>query len=315
MENIIEPIKRELILQELNNDRFVRNTNNGNNKIYIINYQNSPNTVLEIGRLREITFRDAGGGTGKSYDLDEFDLKEKPYEQLIVWNPNDNEIVGGYRYIKCSDVDIDENGQPKLSTSEIFHFSEKFIREYLPETFELGRSFVQPAYQPMVDFRKGMYSLDNIWDGLGAIVVDNPKLKFFFGKITMYPHFNTFARDMILYFLNRFFKDPENLVYPVHPLKIKTKEETLRKIFTNDNYLDNYKILIQEVRKQKENVPPLVNAYMNLSATMKCFGTAINPHFGDVEETAILIAIDDIYDIKKDRHLNSYKKSKKHSDS
>jgi len=311
MENIIAPVKKDLLVQELTDNKFIRETNNGNNKIYIVNYHNSPHVLNEIGRLREITFRDAGGGTGKSCDLDIFDICDYPYSQLIVWNPEDKEIVGGYRFIKCADVKLDKNGQPELSTSEIFHFSDQFIKNYLSQTFELGRSFVQPAYQPMVDFRKGMYSLDNIWDGLGAIIVDNPELKYFFGKITMYPHFNVFARDMILFFLNKYFGDEGNMITPKFPLESQTRTEVLESIFYADNYVDNYKILVQEVRKQKENVPPLVNAYMNLSATMKFFGTSINSHFGEVEETAILISVDDIYDMKKDRHLNSYIKNNK----
>lgn len=308
MEKIIDPIDVGLIQKELNQDRFLRYTNNGKNEIYIVNWRNAPNTLLEIGRLREITFRDAGGGTGKSVDLDEFDTCENPYEQLIVWNPEDKEIVGGYRFMMCNHVNFDEYNQPKLATSEIFHFSDKFIKEYLNYTIELGRSFVQPNYQPTVDFRKGMYSLDNLWDGLGAIIIDNPNLKYFFGKITMYPHFDKMARDLILFFLNKYFKDDEQLVYPKEPLSIETPISLLQSILSANSYKDDYRILIQEVRKCKENIPPLVNAYMNLSATMRCFGTAINPFFGNVEETAILIAIADIYDIKKERHLNSYVK-------
>jgi len=308
MEKIIDPIDVELIQQELTKETFLRNTNNGKNEIYIINCKNAPNTLKEIGRLREITFRDAGGGTGKSCDLDEFDISDNPYEQLIVWNPEFREIVGGYRFLLCNKTEFDKNGQPVLATSEIFHFSEKFIREYLDQTIELGRSFVQPNYQPTVDFRKGMYSLDNLWDGLGAVIIENPHLRYFFGKITMYPHFNREARDLILFFINKYFKDNEGLVHPIKPLEITTSEKKLKSILSADNYKDDYKILIQEVRKRKENIPPLVNAYMNLSATMRCFGTALNPTFGNVEETAILIAIADIYDIKKERHLNSYTK-------
>jgi len=308
MEEILKAVDRKLIETELTQNHFVRKTNNGNNEIYIIDHKNAPNTLLEIGRLREISFRDAGGGTGKSLDLDEYDYSEHPYQQLIVWNPFDKEIVGGYRYIHCKDAGFNKHGEPNLATSEMFTFSEDFLTNYFPYTIELGRSFVQPIYQPTVDIRKGMYSLDNIWDGLGALLVDNPYLKYYFGKITMYPRFNIVARDLILYFLRKYFADTEELVKPKAAIELHTDLIKLQNTLYGSNYKDDYKILVQEVRRHNENLPPLVNAYMNLSATMKYFGTAINHGFGAVEESAIIIALDDIYDIKKDRHLSTYKR-------
>lgn len=307
MQNIIDPVARQLIESELNSERFLRPTNNGNNEIYLVNWHNAPNTLIEIGRLREVSFRDAGGGTGKEYDLDAYDKCKNCFEQLIVWNPRDREIVGGYRYIHGRDQRIDENGNLIGPTGKLFRFSDTFLKQYLPYSIELGRSFVQPNYQPMYNIRKGMYSLDNIWDGLGAIIIDNPDIKYFFGKITMYPHYNTKARDMILYFLNRFFPDTENLSTPFQPLKTETSNEQLDTIFNGENYDENYRILVQEVRQRKENIPPLVNAYMNLSPTMRTFGTAINHNFGEVEETGLMITISDIYDPKKSRHLDTYR--------
>jgi len=221
-----------------------------------------------------------------------------------VWNPREQEIIGGYRFIHGRDLKILPDGQVDTPTTELFTISEHFVKEFLPTTIELGRSFVQPAYQPTVDLRKGMYALDNIWNGLGAIVVQNPDVKYFFGKITMYPHFNGHARDMILYFMNKYFGDKDKLVYPKHPLKIKTPKGKLEDFFSGGSFEKDYKLLVQGVRHYKENIPPLVNAYMNLSATMLSFGTSLNHHFGDVEETGILVTIDDIYDFKKDRHIS-----------
>jgi hypothetical protein len=303
MENIIPPVDRDLLLMELTEDKLIRKTNAGSNLIYILNNSNAPNVVREIGRLREITFRDAGGGTGMSLDLDEFDTGEDLFEQLIVWNPADKEIVGGYRFIHCKFLKKDEGGRYHTPTFHLFRYSDKFVDEYLPHTIELGRSFVQPAYQPANNIRKGMYSLDNIWDGLGAIILIYPDARYYFGKITMYPDFNKLARDLILYFMKKYFADEENLVYPIIPLKYETDEEILKNTFPNDVYDKDYKILIQQVRAQGENIPPLVNAYMNLSSTMKFFGTAINDDFGLVEESGIIVTIGDIYDMKIERHL------------
>lgn len=312
MEKIIDPISRIDLEKELNRDRFVRKTNNGNNEIYIINAHNSPKTLLEIGRLREESFRGAGGGTGKSVDLDEHDTCEVPYDQLIVWSPEDKEIVGGYRFIFCKNA-IDSNGKINLSTTELFEFSDNFIKNYLPVTIELGRSFVQPKYQPSATNRKGLFSMDNLWDGLGALVVDNPDLKYFFGKVTMYPDFHRVGRDMILHFMNHYFPDPDKLVKPIPTLLLSIENDmsSFENELKGKDYKEGHKILNSHVRGFDENIPPLVNAYMNLSATMRNFGTALNDHFGEVEETGILMHIPDIYPTKKERHINSYIEEKK----
>jgi hypothetical protein len=313
MQAIIQPVDRGKLLEELSPEKFIRDTNNGRNKIYVITSNNSPNLMTEIGRLRELTFRAAGGGTGKEIDIDEFDEGEVPYNQLIVWNPEDEQIIGGYRYIKCSDALKNDQGIYQLATSELFHFSDTFIKEYFPSTIELGRSFVQPYYQPSVRSKSSLYSLDNLWDGLGSLVIDNPDIKYFFGKVTMYTSYNSFARDMILYFLQKYFPDNEKLVYPINPLSIKTPKDQLEKIFTGSDYKEDYTILSLNVRKLFENIPPLINAYMKLSPTMKTFGTALNPGFGEVEETGIIININDIYPIKKERHMATYIKNTIHT--
>lgn len=308
METIISPVDRNLLEQELTEEIFVRQTNFGNNKIYIFTSHNSPNLMQEVGRLREVTFRNARGGTGLAVDIDHYDTAENPFCQLIVWNPEDKEIIGGYRFIHGKDLKRIAKDEVMSPTSKLFSFSEKFIEEYLPATIELGRSFVQPAYQPSKNVRKGIYALDNIWDGLGTIIVNYPDIKYLFGKITMYPHFDVLAKDMLMFFMNKYFPDHENLIYPRKPLKIKTDLKVLENLFQGNDYDEDYKILIRKMREQGENIPPLFNAYMNLSSTMRNFGTALNEHFGNVEETGIIVTISDIYDDKKNRHITSYKK-------
>ncbi|MEE4257082.1 MAG: GNAT family N-acetyltransferase [Bacteroidales bacterium] len=308
METIIPPVDRALIEKELNDDRFIRDTNNANNKIYVITHHDSPNTMREIGRLREMTFRDAGGGTGKSIDIDKYDTGKDPFKQLIVWDPDEKEIIGGYRFMHGKEIKVNDDGSLHTPTGKLFNISQKFIDEYLPVTVELGRSFVQTFYQPTVDLRRGMYSLDNIWDGLGAIVIDNPDLKYMFGKVTLYPHYDTLAKDLLYYFIEKYFPDKDNLITPIHPIPLITPEKVLKSIFTGCNYDEDYKILVQKIRSLNEGVPPLFNAYMNLSATMRSFGAAVNEGFGNVEEMGILVTIADIYDYKKDRHLSTYVK-------
>lgn len=305
-EAIIQPISKELIKSELTPEKQLRMTNKSHNEIYVITANNSPNVMKEIGRLREIAFREAGGGTGKSMDIDEFDVGENCYKQLIVLNPEAEEIIGGYRYMLGTDWKLNADRQPILATSHMFHFSDKFIDEYMPYTVELGRSFVSLEYQSSRMGSKSLFALDNLWDGLGALTVIRPNIKYFFGKMTMYPSYIRRGRDMILYFLKKHFDDKENLIIPMKPLKIETDENELKELFCEDDFKKDYRILNREIRKLGYNIPPLVNAYMGLSPTMKLFGTAINYGFGDVEETGILITVDEILEEKRIRHIDSF---------
>ncbi len=305
-EEIIQPIDKQLLKSELTPDRQLRMTNKSHNEIYVVTAHNAPNVLKEIGRLREIAFREAGGGSGKSMDLDDFDTCANCYKQLIVWNPEEEEIIGGYRYMFCADAGIGADGQPVLATSHMFHFSEKFMTDYMPWTVELGRSFVSPEYQSSKMGAKSLFALDNLWDGLGALTVIRPDIKYLFGKMTMYPSYVRRGRDMILYFLDKHFGDSENLIIPMKPLKIEADAAELERLFCEDSFKEDYKILNREVRKLGYNIPPLVNAYMGLSPTMKMFGTAINYGFGDVEETGILIAVDEILEEKRIRHIDSF---------
>ncbi len=301
--NIIPPIDIKLIEQELNEKTFVRKTNKVDNEIYIVNYHNSPNVVREIGRLRELTFSLAGGGTGKELDLDELDVSENCYDQLIVYDRETKIIASGYRFMDCSKVLKGDSADIAISTRHYFNFSKKFIRQYLPYTIELGRSWVHPDYQSGKS-RRGLFALDNLWDGLGAIVLNHPKMKYFFGKVTMYSTYNVEARNALLYFINAYFPDIENLVTPIHPISVDSDPKEIRELIRNKDFNEGLKSLNQFLKSHGETIPPLINIYMKLSPTMKSFGTALNPDFGGVEETGILVTVADIYEEKKERHLN-----------
>ena len=306
MEPIIAPVSKDLIKSELTPAKKLRDTNKSGNEIYIITHHDSPNVMLEIGRLREEAFRAAGGGSGLAADIDEFDTMENPYKQLIVWDPDGEKILGGYRFLSGNEIMLDENGQPLLATSHMFRFSEKFIKEYLPYTIELGRSFVAPEYQSRQAGAKALFALDNLWDGLGALIIEKPDMKYFFGKMTMYPDYNREARDLIQHFLFKHFEDKEKLVTPVDPLKIETDKDYMDSILHEDDFNEDYKLLNAEVRKHGVNIPPLVNSYMSLSPTMKMFGGGINHEFSEAEETCILVTFDEIHEAKKERHINSF---------
>lgn len=309
MEEIIEPVDVKLIESELTPERMLRKSNKCDNEIYVIDGKEAPNTLKEIGRLREISFRTAGGGSGLGCDLDEYDtLEGKAYKQLIVWNPEEKEIIGGYRYLHGKDVQFDKNGVPMLTSAHLFKYSEKFIKEFLPYTIELGRSFIRPEYQSTRRGAKSLFALDNLWDGLGALTISEPDCKYFFGKATIYPSYGIEACQLLFYFLRKYFGDKENLVVPHKPMPIDIDNEKLAKIFTGANYKEDYVILKDQAKKLDRNIPPLINAYMQLSPTMRIFGTSINDEFGDVWETGLLVNIADIFDEKKARHINTYER-------
>ena len=307
MENVISKISRSVLKRELTADKLFRKTNKSKNEIYLFTAQNAPNLMMEVGRLRELAFRYYGGGTGQSVDIDEFDTMDTPYRQLIVWDPEEEEILGGYRFRCGNEVTFGYNGQPNnIATAELFHFSQPFLDHYLSRTVELGRSFVSLDYQSSKFGYKGLFALDNLWDGLGALSVIDPDIRYFFGKVTMYSSYNTEARNMILFFLNKYFKDKDKLILPTHLLTTHMDEKAMEKIFNKNNYKDDYKVLNREVRNYGINIPPLVSAYMNLSPSMRVFGTSINQNFGQVEETGILIDFEDIFEDKKQRHIESF---------
>ena len=303
---IIDPIDPDMIQQELTPERLLRQSNKAGNLIYVIDGRECPATMREIGRLREESFRAAGGGTGKEVDIDEFDLMDPPCRQLVVWDPESRLILGGYRFIIGKDIRVDAEGRPRIATSHMFRFSDKFVNEYLPQTIELGRSFVRLHYQSSQAGAKALFALDNLWDGLGALTVVYPEIKYLFGKMTMYPSYDRRCRDLILYFLQKHFPDNDELVRPIRAIDTLIDTAGMEELFVSDSFKEDYKTLNHEVRKHGFNIPPLVNSYMSLSPTMRMFGTAINDEFGDVEESGIFFAIDEIFEEKKKRHIGTY---------
>ncbi len=305
---IIPPVDRKYIKAELTSKHFLRKTNFGDKEIYVTTAHLSPYIMREIGRLRELSFCLDGGGTGKDCDIDEFDTMPEPYcfKQLFVWSPADEEIVGGYRFIHGSNMMIRQDGSVATPTAELFQYSDDFVQNYLPYTVELGRAFVQPAFQPSNDMHKGLYSLDNLWDGLGCIALEIPETRYFFGKITMYPQMNRKAKDLILFFYQKHFPDKDGLVWPIDSMRIESDYNELVDIFKGRNYKEDYQILLHKVHELDAKVPAMINAYMRLSSTMRSFGTAYNHHFGETDETGILVTLHDLFPEKRSRYIESY---------
>ena len=308
MKTIIDPVPVELLKAELTKSKKLEDTNKGHNELYIVTWHDSPNVVTEIGRLRELTFRDAGGSTGKAIDLDEYDKMEKPYKQLIVWDPDNEAIIGGYRFLFGSDATFDEKGQPIMASAHQFHFSQKFIDEYLPHVLELGRNFVAPDYQSSKNGAKSIFAFDNLWDGLTAIMMKNPNLLYYFGKITLYPSYDHIIRDLTYHFLWKHFGDKEELVRPWEDQARmpKSDPELMNLIIHQDDMAEDYKLLKAAARMRGVNIPPNMTAYLSITSQMLMFGTAVNRLMHNIEDTSVLIPFDAIYHDKKRRHIGAY---------
>ena len=306
MEPIIEPVDKALLKSELTPERLLRKTNRAGNELYVVTNQNAPNVVREIVRLREIAFRDGGGGTGLPLDLDKFDTDPAyGYRQLVLWDPEVEEIIGGYRFVLCDEAVFNRFGQPHLTSSHMFEFSKKFLEDYLPYTIELGRSFVSVEYQASKNGSKSIYALDNLFDGLGALMILTAgRMKYFFGKMTIYPDYPKKAREMIMVFLKKYFGDKRHLTTLRMPVKVTTRKYD--RMFGGNSYKENYKILNTEVRKLGVNIPPLVNSYMNLSPSLVYLGTGVNDEFANVLDSGILVAFDELYPEKKARHVETF---------
>lgn len=307
MKPIIAPIDREIIKKELTKDKFLRPTNKAHNEIYIVDAHNSPNVMLEIGRLRELSFRSGGGGTGEEIDTDKYDYMEKPYQQLIVWDPQAEEIIGGYRYLPGYDVELDEKGQPKFVMSHLFTFSEKFITDFMPYTIELGRAFVQPDYQTSKMGTKSLFALDNLWDGLGALIHSVKNARYFIGKVTIYNNYPVVGRELIYEYMFRYFPDADGLIRPKQPVEVSKASQKLAKdLFTGKDSGSDYKALQKAIRNEGETIPAMFNAYIGLTDTMRMFGSILDHDFGSVYETGIMVTMADLLETKRKRYIEPY---------
>ena len=302
METIIAPVETSLLEKELEG-HLLRPSNKADNLIYDITAHECPNVMREIARLREISYRDGGGATGKEMDIDEMDTMPKPYHQLIVWDPANKQIIGGYRYLLGHEAEI-RDGQPFITSAHLFHYSERFIRNYLPYTIEFGRAFVQPMYQKREMGVKALFALDNIWDGIGAIMHNNPEIRWMIGKVTIYPDYNSTARELIYAYLRQYHLGEEGLFAPYKPLAPSTSDFALP--FSGTDKQENYHILQRAVREQGTVIPPMFSAYLNLTNELMFFDNAVNDELANVYETGIMVDLDTVYPEKKERYIKPY---------
>ena len=306
MKAIIPPIPREAIRAELNPQTLLRTSNKAGNELYVVGPE-AVNVIQEIGRLREIAFRADGGGTGEPLDIDKFDTDPAyGYKQLVLWDPDAQEIIGGYRFCLCADCVYDREGQPLLTSSHMFRFSKRFIKDYIPYTIELGRSFVSVDYQSSKAGAKSLFALDNLFDGLVALgILYKKQVRYFFGKATIYPDYPQEARELIMVFLHKYFGNEKRLLKIRKEVKVKNKKRYTQ-LFKGLDFKEGYRVLKAEVTRIGVFIPPLINTYMNLSPSMLYFGTGINDEFADVFDSGMLIEYENLYPEKRKRHADSF---------
>ena len=308
MKTIIPPVDKALLQAELTEEFFVRPTHKANNLIYDLTAYDAPNVMREIARLREISYRQGGGSTGEAMDIDDLDTNEQhPYRQIVVWDPDNQQIVGGYRYLCCKDCGFREDGQPYITSAHLFYYTPYFIKDYLPYTIELGRAFVQPAYQQREMGVKALYALDNLWDGIGAVLCDYPEIKYLIGKVTIYPAFDADCRNLIYAYLSRYHMDRKGLFRPYNPVEISVEgQEWADEIFIGEDPVMNFHILQRAVRSRETVIPPMFSAYLNLTDHLLFFGNAVNDELANVYETGIMVQVDQINPAKRERYMDAY---------
>jgi len=305
---LIKPVSRKLLCDELTTDRLIRPTRIGNNQVYIFTAHKAPNLMQEVGRLRELTFRDAGAGFGTAVDIDHFDTDEYPCRQLIVWDPVMEEIIGGYRF----NIFHNFKGKPlrdiPLANKSLYSISNTFTNEYIPYLVELARAFIQPKYQPKLAGRKAAFSLDNIWDGLGALVVKYPFIRYFFGRLTFFSNYDPTVRDLAFYFFAKHLQGNPALLSAKKPFEFPTLSNDLEKVIGGSSIKDDFTKLNQAAKNHGTTIPPLVKSYFNVSGTLRVFEPVFDSYFASSYAAAILVTIADVYPAFVKRYIAPYQR-------
>lgn len=246
------PEERRELKMELKNGTLLGETTDG--KSIIIYESEIENCVIkEIGRLREISFRHVGEGSGKKRDIDGYDFY---YKHLIIWDDEALEIAGAYRLGVCKDI-IDDFDVDGLYTSTLFKF-DKVFEPYLERGIELGRSFVQPKYW-------NSRALDYLWQGIGAYVKNRPNIQYLFGAVSLSDAFNQKAQGMMIYFYQKHFGSRENLVKHRAPYHIPAWiEEHCKSVFVGCDYRSDMRTLKDELGFMGYTVPTLFKQYGEL---------------------------------------------------
>ena len=293
---IAHPEDRRLLKKELKESITLGNTKDGK-KIYLYSSEDKNSIVLnEIGRLRELSFRKVGEGINKKRDIDKYD---RYYKHIVLWDDEELEIVGAYRIAECKNI-LKKYNKNALYTSTLFQFDENFDN-YLNDSIELGRSFVQPKYW-------GSRALDYLWQGIGAYIKNNPHIKYLYGAVSISQTYPKVAKDMILYFYDTYFPSKKVIAEAKLPYSIDYDDEYF-KVFQKELLLNNYKEDFKTLKKDlgflELSVPTMYKQYADLceDGGIEFCAYNIDKDFSDCVDSFILVNVDKIKPKQKERYF------------
>ena len=286
-----EPIEK--LHKELQQAKKIGATRD-NNEIYLLDYHRDSAVLREVGRLRELTFREVGEGTGQKRDTDNYD---RHYKHLVLWNVKNKEIAGSYRLGEGQSI-LARRGMKGLYTSSLYRF-EPAMEKYFNEGVELGRSFVAPQYW-------GKACLDYLWQGLGAYLAHNPQIRYLIGPVSMSAEYPRELMDMLVYFYHRYYACPEHLAKANHPYLLSTERmEQLANHFGEHNADDAFDFMQQYFVQKGHRLPVLFKQYTALfePGGFQSIVFSRDPNFGDCLDGLCMADITKLKINKRKRYI------------
>lgn len=268
-----------------------------NKLIYLYHHHDSNPIMREIGRLREIAFRAVGEGTGKRRDIDKYDSY---YQHLVLWDKQQFEIVGAYRFASGDQV-LAQYGENALYSQSLFQYDDSFM-PYVKQGLELGRSFVQPKYW-------GKRSLDYLWFGVGAFLAKHPEYRYLFGPVSISNQLPGSAREMLVHFYSREFAPMQTMAVSMSPFGLSQQQKAqLDNLYSNDDYPNNFKQLKQMLASMGAAVPTLYKQYGELCRAdgVKFLAFGIDADFGDCIDGLVLVDTHKLKGKKYQRYIGAH---------
>jgi putative hemolysin len=292
-ESIAHPENAQQIRKELQGCELLGETSD-NKKIYLYHYQSNAAIMREIGRLRELSFRAVGEGTSSYRDIDAYD---RNYMHLVLWDDNDLEIAGAYRFCDTS-MALSTHGIDGIYTSSLFSFNDE-MSSYFYRGLEVGRSFVQPKYW-------GKRSLDYLWFGIGALLKNNPQYRYLFGPVSISNQYSTEAKNLLVYFYRSYFGCSSKPAAALNPYVIPDAEvKKLRLLFSGKDYKQDFQRLKSQLADRGYAVPTLYKQYADLCEPGGVYFSDFNvdPDFADCVDGFVIVDTEMAKASKRKRYL------------
>lgn len=288
---IAHPENRKALVNELSRCDLLGETADGKS-IYLLENTLNSSLLREIGRLREISFRAVGEGTGNRRDTDKYDYY---YKHIVLWDHTDMEIVGSYRIADIHKLKPEQT----LYTETIFSYEDSLQKKF-PMAMELGRSFIQPQYW-------GKRSLDYLWYGIGAYIRQNPHIRYLFGAVSLSSDYPAFAKDMLVYYFSTYYGSKTNLVRSFNPYRVKpVPKAKLERLFNHLDKTEGFKVLKRELSAMGVSVPTLFKQYSELceDGGVNFYDFGVDPDFGDCVDSVVWVDMLKLKERKRKRYID-----------